>query len=234
MKAVAKQLLETLVTGCWFHFCQSCYRNIQQLGLMKVYDTDAEARHLLRAFMGLALLPMNLIRDGFIMLKKKVKISCYRNQLEAFVSYFKSEWIDHFKPSMWCVSNSRWRTNNFAEAQNRRFFSRVVQPHPNLWRFIQCLKEEESVVSHRMVQTGLGFSSTRPSKSTRAAARKTKQVEKLLNLLQSNKRSLIDTIMSFAYLVGEPVGHGRKETKKKNNISKSDSSSPSSSIIDSD
>ncbi|CAF3322392.1 unnamed protein product [Rotaria socialis] len=234
MKAVVKQLPETLVTGCWFHFCQSCYRNIQKLGLMKVYDTDAEARHLLRAFMGLALLPMNLIHDGFIMLKKKVKTSCYRNQLEVFVSYFKSEWIDHFKPSMWCVSNSRWRTNNFAEAQNRRFFSRVVQPHPNLWRFIQCLKEEESVVSHRMVQTGLGFSSTRPSKSTRAAARKTKQVEKLLNLLQSNKRSLIDTIMSFAYLVGEPVGRGKKEKKNKNNISKSDSSSPSSSIIDSD
>ncbi|CAF1573850.1 unnamed protein product [Rotaria magnacalcarata] len=198
MKAVAKQLPETLVTGCWFHFCQSCYRSIQQLGLMKVYDTDAEARHLLRAFMGLALLPMNLIHDGFIMLKKKVKTSCYRNQLEVFVSYFKSEWIDHFKPSMWCAT------------QNRRFFSRVVQPHPNLWQFIQCLKEEESVVSHRMVQTGLGFSSTRPSKSTRAAARKTKQVEKLLNLLQSNKRSLIDTIMSFAYLVGEPVGRGRK------------------------
>ncbi|CAF4582106.1 unnamed protein product [Rotaria sp. Silwood2] len=85
-----------------------------------------------------------------------------------------------------------------------------------------------------MVQTGLGFSSTGPSKSTRAAARKTKQVGKLLNLLQLNKRSLIDTIMSFAYLVGEPVARGRKGKKNKNNISKSDSSSPSSSIIDSD
>ncbi|CAF3515474.1 unnamed protein product, partial [Rotaria sp. Silwood2] len=125
-------LPETLVTGCWFHFCQSCYLNIQQLGLMKVYDTDAEARHLLRAFMGLALLPMNLIRDGFIVLKKKVKASCHRDQLEL------------------------------------------------------------------------------------------------------NKRSLIDTIMSFAYLVGEPVARGRKENKNKNSISKSDSSSPSSSIIDSD
>jgi hypothetical protein len=122
----------------------------------------------------------------------------------------------------------------FLSAQNRRFFSRVVQPHPNLWRFIQCLKQEESVVSHRMIQTGLGFSSTKPSKSTRAATRKTKQVEKLLNLLESKKRSLIDTLMSFAYLVGEPVGRGKKGKKNKNNISKSDSSSPSSLTSDQD
>ncbi|CAF4189714.1 unnamed protein product [Rotaria magnacalcarata] len=153
------KLAETNITGCWFHFCQSCYRNIQGLGLMKIYETDNELRHLLRAFMALALLPIDLIREAFKILKKKVASSSQANQLTTFVSYFQTEWIDHFKHSMWSVSNSTWRTNNFAESQNKRFFSRVVQLHPNLWRFIQCLKQEESVVSHRMIQTGLGFSS---------------------------------------------------------------------------
>lgn len=112
-------------------------------------------------------------------------------------------------------------------AQNCRFSSRVVQPHPNLWRFIQCLKQEENVISHRMVQTGLGFSSVKETKSTRKAAQKTKQVEKLLKLLETKSRSLPDTIGSLAHLVGEPVGRGRKTKKKKHNVTKSDVSDTS-------
>ena len=82
-----------------------------------MYDNDTEARHLLRAFMGLALLPTNRIGDAFKILKEKIKTSRQQNQLEPFVSYFKNEWIDYFKPPMWCVSNSTWRTNNFAEGK---------------------------------------------------------------------------------------------------------------------
>lgn len=93
----------------------------------------------------------------------------------------------------------------------RTVFSRVVQPHPNFWRFVQCLKQEESVISHRMVQTDLEFTST---KSTRIAARKTKQISKFINLLQSNKRSLFETLMSLGYLVGEAACRGQKRKNK--------------------
>lgn len=114
--------------------------------------------------------------------------------------------------------------------QNKRFASRVVQPHPNLWRFIQCLKQEESVISHRMVQTSLGFSSIKSNESTRKAARKTKQITKLLFLLESKAKLLADTVASLAHLVGEPTCRGRKGKKNKNNVSNSDvSNSPSGS-----
>ena len=71
------------------------------------------------------------------------------------------------------------------------------------------------MISHRMVQTELGFSAAKPNKSTRQAARKSKQIGKLLDLLASNKRSLADTISSLSYLVGGPVGSGKKGKKKK-------------------
>ncbi|CAF4204810.1 unnamed protein product, partial [Rotaria sordida] len=170
INAASNKLPQTFVTGCWFHFCLSCYRNIQKLGLMKVYDDDLKLRELLRGFMALALLPINRIQDGSAILKQNVLASNQTRQLEPFVSYFENEWLNTFKPSTWSVNTNTWRTNNFAEAQNKRFFSRVVQPHPNLWCFIQCLKQEESVISHRMVQTGLGFSSIKSNKSTRKAA----------------------------------------------------------------
>ena len=71
------------------------------------------------------------------------------------------------------------------------------------------------MISHRMVQTGLGFSAAKPNKSTRKAARKSKQIGKLLDLLASNKRSLADTVSSLSYLVNDPVGSGKKGKKKK-------------------
>ena len=85
-------------------------------------------------------------------------------------------------------------------AQNRRFFSRVVLPHPNLWRFIQCFKHEETVISHRMARTDLGFSSIKSTKTTQAAERKSKQIKNLLNLLCSKQNSLESILTSFAYL----------------------------------
>ncbi|CAF1103171.1 unnamed protein product, partial [Rotaria magnacalcarata] len=165
INAVQTELPDTSITGCWFHMCQACYRNIQEIGLMKLYESDPELRHISRAFMGLALVPIEHIPDGFNLLKKKLRASSEAEKLRTFLGYFKNQWFNNFKPEMWSVSDSNWRTNNFAEAQNRRFFSRVVQPHPNLWRFIQCLKQEEAVISHRMVQTDLGFSSTKSTKT---------------------------------------------------------------------
>ncbi|CAF1061346.1 unnamed protein product [Adineta steineri] len=204
--------------------------NLQKLGLMTIYDDDVELRALLRGFMALALLPVQYILDGFSILKQKVSVSQATRQLEPFVSYFEGEWLNTFTPSSWSVNTNSWRTNNFAEAQNKRFSSRVVQPHPNLWRFIQCLKQEETVISHRMVQTSLGFcsiKSNKSNKSTQTAARKTKQIVKLLQLLQSKTKSLADTIVSLAHLVGEPTCRGREGKKKKNNVSSSDiSNSP--------
>ena len=51
--------------------CQACYRNIQEIGLMKLYESDPELRHLLRTFMGLALVPIEHVSDAFKLLKKK-------------------------------------------------------------------------------------------------------------------------------------------------------------------
>ncbi len=84
------------------------------------------------------------------------------------------------------------------------------------------------MISHRMAQTSLGFSSIQEKKSTRKAARKSKQIQKLLHLLESKAKSLDDVIKSFAHLVGEPVCRGRKGKKNKNNVSKSDLSDSSS------
>ena len=82
-----------------------------------------------------------------------------------------------------------------------------------------------------MVQTGLGFTSQKSTKSTKAAERKTKQIKKLIYLLNSKQKSLEQIISSFAYLVGEPICGGFKAKKKKKNISLSNSADSTSSLL---
>lgn len=85
--------------------------------MMNLYEDYAESRELLRGFMGLALLPIDHIQEGYEILKQRVKISSQAKQLNAFVSYFEREWMHTFKPSTWSVNKSTWRTNNHAEGK---------------------------------------------------------------------------------------------------------------------
>ena len=99
--------------------CQACYRNIQEIGLMKLYENDPQSRHLIRSFIALALLPIEMIPDGFELLKKKVQESPQAHQLKEFLIYFRKQWLNHFKPTIWSVCDSNWRTNNFAEGEKQ-------------------------------------------------------------------------------------------------------------------
>ena len=64
-----------------------------------------------------------------------------------------------------------------------------VQSYPNLWRSIQCLKQEENVIFHRVIQTRLNFPSSRSKTSTHVAARKSRQIQESLSLFRSKQRS---------------------------------------------
>ena len=55
--------------------------------------------------------------------------------------------------------------------------------------------------------------------TTPAAARKIKQIGKLLNLLASNQRSLLETISSFACIVGVPVDRDKRGGKSRRKFS---------------
>jgi hypothetical protein len=60
------------------------YRNIQELDLIKIYQTDPELRHLLRASMALAPLPISLSDEAFELLKE----TRVRNAVRSMTSFF--------------------------------------------------------------------------------------------------------------------------------------------------
>ena len=45
-----------IVKGCFFHLCQSTYRKLQELGLVREYDTNADFKHVVKLILWLSYL----------------------------------------------------------------------------------------------------------------------------------------------------------------------------------
>jgi hypothetical protein len=63
--------------------------------------------------MGLALLPRDQVKRGFKLLCKNAD-----TRIQPFIDYFKQQWMTDMPPDLWCVADSKIRTNNSSEGES--------------------------------------------------------------------------------------------------------------------
>jgi hypothetical protein len=147
--AVANSFPQTFHRGCHFHFCQAIYRQVQSLGLVQAYDSRPEIRLHIRKLMALAFLPVSSVRLTFATLSFQADPI-----LAPLFQYFRHQWMSAIGPSTWNVYGESVRTNNDCEGWHRRFNNAVNTHHPNLWKFLRCLHEEQAaadLLRHQIV-----------------------------------------------------------------------------------
>jgi hypothetical protein len=97
----------------------------------------------------------------------------------------------------------------------------MIHTHPNIWRFIHTIKNEEQHIIQKNVHQligGGGTYATTGRKRAQKAAKKTCQIIKLDRLFAENKKTLEELILGFSFLVGEPISKKKKKKMKKNNL----------------
>jgi hypothetical protein len=122
--AVQTDLPQTEIQACYFHFCQSMWRKIQELGLAGPYVRRMSLKLCLRKFMAIGYLPIALVRMNF-RLHSESRLSTRRlirqyPTLERFISYMEMNYLDgNFPPAIWNVYNRDMdtRTNNHVECK---------------------------------------------------------------------------------------------------------------------
>ncbi|CAF4340540.1 unnamed protein product [Rotaria socialis] len=149
IKAVREKFPQAKHHGCYFHFCQTIYRKIQNLGLATHYRDDDNIRDTCRHLMSLPLLPCREVEDGFEHLVSKAP-----PLLSNLLDYFRNFWFRQMPVELWNVHNIDIRTNNHAEGWHNRFNKRINKTHPNFWHFISKLKQEEITMSDMTKDTG--------------------------------------------------------------------------------
>ncbi|CAF3435635.1 unnamed protein product [Rotaria socialis] len=115
IKAVREKFPQAKHHGCYFHFCQTIYRKIQNLGLATHYRDDDNIRDTCRHLMSLPLLPCREVEDGFEHLVSKAP-----PLLSNLLDYFRNFWFRQMPVELWNVHNIDIRTNNHAEGQHCR------------------------------------------------------------------------------------------------------------------
>lgn len=114
---------QATVSGCYFHFCQSLWRKVQQLGLSGRYRQRRRLRRCIRKFMAIGYLPLALVRLNFQELQgsnSTQRLVARYPALLQFIQYLENNYIGangNFPVQMWNVfdRDNDTRTNNHVE-----------------------------------------------------------------------------------------------------------------------
>lgn len=65
INAASKFFNSAKLHGCYFHFCQSVYRNVQNVGLQQIYSIDQNFAHNIRMLMALAFIKPEQVINAY-------------------------------------------------------------------------------------------------------------------------------------------------------------------------
>jgi len=159
-----------VVSGCLFHFGQSCWGKICQIGKKKKeqYNNDPSFGLKIKCFSGLAFLPLEDVVDAFELLSDDEVIPA------EFITYFEGAYIGIqrgrgerrrrveplFPIEVWNVRertlNDQPRTNNAVEGFHSALRASITSMHPNLWKLCVALQKKEALTQTKLLQVRRG------------------------------------------------------------------------------
>lgn len=209
IKAFHKVFPNALQKGCFFHFSQCIWRVIQKNGLKNVYEKDAIFSHKMKMLAAIAFVPCEKVAEAFSSL-------CDSNEIPAeaqkVLDYFEDTWIGRlirnnkrrepkFRHDMWNIysriKDGLPRTTNAVEGWHRGFEEQVAAHHPNLWRFVECLKKEQAV---NELQIEKFLSGEGPSKQRKLYRDLDERLRNLV-LSFSNNTKLVEYLKCIAHSI---------------------------------
>jgi len=131
--AVETELQHVQISGCYFHFNQSLWRKVQNLGLSASYRRQPAVKRIVRKIMAIGYLPIAVVRQNFHLLRasQRTQRLCRRYAgLRDFLNYFERNYLNGlFPPQMWNVHDRDMnnRTNNSVESKYKPLTKRIPQ-----------------------------------------------------------------------------------------------------------
>ena len=184
------------------------------LGFTTKYKENREFREFCGQIDSLAFLPKRFVYAGL----QHLKNICSAENKE-ILTYFETNYISRgqkrtrdgklinlppkFPISLWNVHDAilsdNPKTNNQCEGWNNKFYHLVGSKHPNIWKLIQCLQDEESSVE--MVESKF-INGVRPkSKTKRIFVQLQIQLKNLCQDFLENRKALEEFLSTCGKLI---------------------------------
>lgn len=141
------------MTGCYFHFGQSVWRNLQTEGKSASYIENVDFAMRVREMMALSFVPETDLIDALKQLTTQDKF----RELDFLIDYFKDYYVgrqrrgrqtqSRYPITLWnqykLVTHELPRSNNAAEAWHNSFNGCVNVAHPSVDRLARKLQQEQ-------------------------------------------------------------------------------------------
>jgi hypothetical protein len=214
INAFSKTFPSLRIAGCFFHFSQSLWRKVQELGLTRcvkssrspkpntvITEEKKKATEWFLCAIGLALVPPYLVEK--IWTEAMDDYTPAHHSAVKFNDYMVSTYVDvtssRYPLNLWNVNdaivNKFPRTNNHVEGHNSRLGS-LFPIHPHIFRFIELLRDE-SIFQHHLAEQSRQYASRRQKLSDDIDTQ-------LLHLLKKYRNGQI-TDLELAIRCGEAV-----------------------------
>jgi hypothetical protein len=155
--------------GCFFHFTQSLYRNIQRYHeIHDKYSNDSDFALMLRHLCALAFVPAHDVDAIFEALMDEEFFSKNEAILTEYIIYFENTWLGRwnrrhtrrippkFEISQWNCYNSVLedlpRTNNGCEGFHHALASLLGCSHPTIFKLIEGLQRQQQLTEIKIQQ----------------------------------------------------------------------------------
>lgn len=158
--------------GCWFHYAQAVLRKAVKLGL-----THGEYAEGIQTAMTLPLLPRCKVQAGMRIVQDMLGEAGAGKKL---CSYLEAQW----SAKDISVFGTTSRTNNFAESFHRDLMRTFHSSHPNVWHFVNKIREVNNDKSMDMRRLQLGTTKA-PHKRVHEVVKNT-LISKAQNVLEQD------------------------------------------------
>ncbi|XP_041478778.1 uncharacterized protein LOC121426511 [Lytechinus variegatus] len=197
MIAIRAAFPQTRSYGCYFHFCSSLYRKIQDLGLQVAYRRNEDLKDCVRRIMAIGYLPLAHVRGSFDNLRNDpatVRLVADFPHFNEFLDYFQITYLNGnlFPPCLWNVHQRPMaqRTNNAVESFHRRWNAQIGRAHPSLWAVIRRMKKEGKRTESSLAKALRG---DRPPR----IKRKWRRLERRIDILNASLRDGGHTLAEY-------------------------------------
>jgi len=140
-----------VLKGCFFHYGQCIWRNVQQQGLTTTYQSDHDLYRFVRRAAVLPLVPPALVDDVWL---QAMADSPDTVPTRAFADNVTETWLEGtFDRDMWNHFNTNGaRTTNHLEGWHQKLNRLTKKAHPNIFEFISVIQTEQAANEVKILQ----------------------------------------------------------------------------------
>lgn len=184
--------------GCFFHFTQCIWRKTQQTGLQIAYREVEAITTLVRRAAVLPLVPQDSIEDVWFNALNELDNADVNMNTVPFTYYVTTQWVESDRHLWNHFTHDGPRTTNHLEGWHSKIKKQIQTAHPNIYSFINHIKQIQAVNEVNIIQIAAGGL---PARKRRKYRNIDNRLQQLKQRLRNNEMTVVQYADAASHLI---------------------------------